>query len=181
MIASPRWESSVPATRSRRLVSTGLDVLPIRETAGISDDTLTRDDVVFARAGLAGRHSNRSDTIGVTEGNYSETCQHSDAGVCALGLLHKSTDRIEYILLIDPDLPRLLKVVGEDVEEKLGIGRGVDVPVGIGIHETEQGVCIDQVTILSVGRIRRMRGQLERCFLTIRIYLRGRIRCRMAN
>jgi len=158
IIASPRCESSVQATRGRSLVNTGFYVLPIRETAGISDYTLTCNDVVLARPGLAGCHSNGPDTIRITEGNYSEARQHSDAGVCALGLLHKSTDGVEYILLVDSEFPRLLKVVGEYVEQKLGIGRGVNVTVGTSIHEMKQGICIDQITILSIGRAREMSG-----------------------
>ena len=141
--ASPKHESSVPTTRKIGLVGTGFDILPFRETTSIGDDTLTCDDIVIVGAGLAGRHSNGSDTIGITECYYPEACQHGDAGVCTLGLSHKSANGLEYVLFINPELARLLEIVGEDVEQQLGIGRGVDMTVGISIHEVEQGICID--------------------------------------
>jgi len=155
--ASPGYESSVLATRSIGLVGTRVDVLPLRETAGIGDDALTCDDIVLAGIGLAGCHSNGSDAVRVTEGDYSEACQHSDAGVCTLGLFHESTNSVEYILLIDPKLARLLEIVGEYVEQKLGIGRGVNVTVGTGVHEVKQGICVDKIAVLSAHWTRRKR------------------------
>ena len=118
-------------------MDTGLDVLPIRETAGVSDDALACNYVILAHPSRTGCHSNGTNTIGITEGDYSEARQHGDTGVCTLGLFHKSTNGVEYILLIDSEFPRLLKVVGEYVEQKFGIGRSVDVTVGTGIHEME--------------------------------------------
>lgn len=149
--ASPGYENSVLATWNRGLVGTWLDVLPLRETAGIGDDTLTCDNVVPARPGLAGCDSNGPDAIGITEGDYSEACQHSDAGICTLGLFHESTDGFEYVLLVDSELARLLKIICEYVEQKLGIGRGVDVAVSTGVHEVEQGICVDEITVLSMN------------------------------
>jgi len=135
--ASPRYESSVPTTRRIGLVGTGFDILPLCETTSIGDDALTCHDIVVVGAGLAGRHSKGSDTVGVTECYYPEACQHGDAGVCTLGLLHKSANGLEYVLFIDPKFARLLEIVGEDVEQQLRVGRGVDMTVGISIHEVE--------------------------------------------
>ena len=121
MTASPEYGSLVSATRGIGLVCTRFNVLPLRETTGISDDALACYDIVIVDARLAGSHSEGPDTIGVTECDYPEACQHSDASVCTLGLFHQSTDSLEYILLVDPELSRLLEIVGEYVEEKLGI------------------------------------------------------------
>ena len=148
--ASPKNGGSALAVgmRSTGLVGTGLDVLPIREAASISGDTLTCNNVVLAITDPAGRHPNGPDAVGVTEGDYSEACQHSDASICAFGLFHKLPNGTEYVLLVDSELARLLKVVGEYVEQELGIGRGVDVAVGTGIHEVEQSICIEEITVL---------------------------------
>lgn len=118
MTASPGHEKSVLASRRIRLVDTGFNVLPSREATGVSDNTLACDDVVLPSAGPAGRHPEGSDTIRVTEGNYSEASQHCDACVCAFGLFHKSPDGFEYIFFIDSELSSLLKVVSEYIEQK---------------------------------------------------------------
>ena len=180
--ASPRYESSVSATWGVGLVGTGFDIFPVRETTGIGDDTLTCHDIVVVGAGLAGCHSEGSDTVGITECDYPEACQHGDAGVCTFGLCHKSANGLEYILLINPELARLLEIIGEDVEQKLGIGRGVDMTVGVSIHEVEQGICIDKVTVLSAHWARQNRGvNLRKICYIIRVCSHGRIRCHMES
>ena len=138
MTASPRNENSVLATRTMKLVGTRFDVRPFRETASISDDALTCDDIVVSRAAPAGCYSERPDTVRITEGNYPEACQHSDASVCTLGLLHKSANGVEYVLLVDTKLVCLLKVIGEYIKQKFRVGRGVDMTVGTSIHEVKQ-------------------------------------------
>ena len=116
--ASPRYENSVWAMQGIGLVGTGFDVLPIRKATSVSDDALTRDDIVVASAGPASSHSDGPDAVGVTECNYPESCKHGYTGVCTTSLFHKPSDGLEYILLIDPKFAGLLEVVGEYVEEK---------------------------------------------------------------
>lgn len=116
--ASPRHENSVLNSEHIGLVNTRFDVLPSSEAAGIGDNTFTCDDVVLPGAGPAGRKPERPDTIRVAERDYSKACQHGDTGVCTLGLFHEPSNGIEYILLIDSELARLLEVVRKYIEKE---------------------------------------------------------------
>ena len=55
--------------------------------------------------------------MGVAEGDDAEACEHGDASICALDLLHESTNGGEDIFLVDTELARLLQVVCKDVEQ----------------------------------------------------------------
>lgn len=57
-------------------------------------------------------------------------------------------DRSKDILLINTDLASLLQVVSKDVEQQLRVRIGVDVAMGILIHESAELVSIDQVSVL---------------------------------
>ena len=125
---------------------TGLDVLPIGEAARVCDDALARKQPVFAWASpkcFPRAHTERPDAVRVAERDNSEAGEHSDARVRALDLLHEAADGVEDILLVDAELARLLEVIGEDVEEELRVGGGVDVSVRDMVHVVEQGGSID--------------------------------------
>jgi hypothetical protein len=50
-----------------------------------------------------------------------------------------------------PELPSLLEVIGKDVEHKLGVRVGVDMPVGLGVKSLPQSGGVDQVSVLPVS------------------------------
>lgn len=61
---------------------------------------------------------------------------------------HEITDRREDVLLVDAELSSFLEVVGEDIQEKLGVAVGVDMTMGIGVEELFERGCVDEVTVL---------------------------------
>ena len=126
-----------------------LDVLPSRETAGLSNNALAGNEVVGSTSGSGSSgQSRRSDTVGVSESNQTETGEHTDTGVGSSAGLHEVTDSVEDILLVDTELAGSLKVVGEDVEKDLGVRVGVDVSVSVGVKVLSQRGGVDKVTIL---------------------------------
>ncbi|KAI3488256.1 hypothetical protein L1887_47795 [Cichorium endivia] len=139
----------------------GLDVLKVLKAKRVADDRLGGEAVVLAVA-LEGQlavgggrraraHAERTDAVGVAEGDDAETSKHGDAGVAALALLHEVANGGEDVLLVDAELARLLQVVGKDVEEHLRVRIGVDVTVGVGIEEATQLVGVDEVAVVGEG------------------------------
>ena len=84
----------------------------------------------------------------VAECDEPEAGEHRDTGICTLALLHEVADGCENVLFVDTELARLLQVISEDIEEKLGVGRSVDVTVGSLVHELQKLRRVDEVAIL---------------------------------
>lgn len=129
------------------------DILPVGEAEGVSDDAFAREQMVGSLSSIFGdarprRESHRSDSVRVPERNKSKASNHGRASVGARTLSHEVSDGGEDVLLVDSDLARLLKVVGEDVEEQLRVRVGVDVSVGFGIKEGPQLLGVGKVTVL---------------------------------
>lgn len=88
----------------------------------------------------------------VTEGHDSESCQHGNTGVSSLSTLVDILQGGENILLVDTELSGLLESGGEDVQENLRVGGGVDVTVGLVVKVATELVGVDQVTVLWIVR-----------------------------
>ena len=93
---------------------TWLDVLPITEAQGVDHDTLAAEHVVQAagRVGLrcirrrqsdrfALSESQRPDSIGIAEGDHSESSEHGYTRVSSMSLSSQVTNRGENVLLVD--------------------------------------------------------------------------------
>jgi hypothetical protein len=76
------------------------------------------------------------------------TSNHSNTGISSMADVVDTLDGSENILLVDTDLASLLQVVGKDVEQQLRVRVGVDMAMGILIHERTELVSIDQVSVL---------------------------------
>lgn len=112
------------------------DVLPVGKAERVGADRLGGEEVVLASLGAVSlSESDGSDTVGVPEGNESETGDHGRAGVGSRDLRHEVPDGGEDVLLVDSELAGLLEVVGKDVEQELRVRVGVDVPVSVRVEE----------------------------------------------
>lgn len=115
---------------------TRADVLPFGKSQRVGDNALTGHDVVIPVAvfRLSAAVTAGADAVGIPEGDDSESCEHGDTSVRALGVFHQLADGSEDVVLVDTVLAGLLQVVGEDVEEDLGIRVGVDMTVCVVIE-----------------------------------------------
>ena len=52
-----------------------------------------------------------------------------------MGLSHEAAHGDENVLFVDTEFAGFVEMIGKDVEEQFGIGRGVDVSVRDCIHE----------------------------------------------
>lgn len=162
MTASPAYMRSEVRITLHRSERTGVHILPVHEPTRIRDYAFTSKKVVLALATarrLARRHTKGPDAVRVTEADDTEPGEHRDTRIRALALFHKIADGGEDIFFVDTELARLLEIVGKDVEQQLGVRGRVDVPVGRLVHELEQLVGVDEITILccqvSNGEARR--------------------------
>lgn len=122
--------------RKERKERTGLNVLPIPESTRIRHDALTRKQPILpATPRLPTPHPQRPNPIRIPPRNNPKPSQHRHTRIRSFHLLHEPPNSSKYVLFVDPEFSCLLEVVGEDVEEEFGVGGGVDVPVGFGVHE----------------------------------------------
>ena len=135
--ASPEITRSKHESQKKVKALTGFYIFPFTETTGISDDALAGKEIISARCrrGPAGAHAQRSNAIGVTERDDAKASKHCNAGIGTLCLLEETSNSCENILFIDSEFPRLLEIVGEDIQEQFGIGRSVDVTMRLSIQE----------------------------------------------
>ena len=56
--------------------------------------------------------------------------------------------RLEYIVLVDAQLALTLQLMGEDVEQDLGIGIGVDVTQILHEHLPLEVFCVGQIAVV---------------------------------
>ena len=111
-------------------------VLPIDEASNIRNGTLTRTEPIrSATWHWAACNTQRPDPIRVTERYDPKACEHGNARIRTPGLGHESAHGDEDVLLVDAEFSGFIQMIRKDVEEQLGIGRGVDVSVRDGIHE----------------------------------------------
>jgi hypothetical protein len=127
---------------------TRLDVFPVPEPTGICDYAFACEQIIETRTRLSDSHANRPDTVGITKRNDAKSCQHSDAGISSLALRHQPADSGEDIVLIDPNLARLLQIIGKNVEKQFRIGRRIDVSVGGLVQKVTKDHGVDQIPIL---------------------------------
>ena len=108
----------------------GLDVADDLELAVLEHERLGRHDpLVRAVLGLARAEDQRADAERVAEGQQAVAGDQRDRGVRALDALVHARDRLEDLLGLEVDArDRGLQLVGEHVDEQLGVGARVEVP-----------------------------------------------------
>lgn len=151
MTASPAETVSITEGAYSGCKLTGSYVFPVAESTRIRNNAFTREQIILARRTaqrFPGSHSEGANTVGISKSNDTEPGEHGDARVRALALFHESANGREDVLLIDPELSRLLQIVCEYVEQQLRVRGCVDVSVRGRVHELEQRCGVDQVTVL---------------------------------
>lgn len=143
----------------RRL--TRSNVLPSAESQRIGHHALTSEQVVGSSLSsddraLPRRKTDGPDSVGIPEGDESETSDHGRAGVGSDALGHEVSNGGEDVLLVDSHLAGLLEVVGEDVEEELRVGIGVDVSMSVRVEEVSKLLDVGEVSVLEKERRRRV-------------------------
>jgi hypothetical protein len=126
MTTSPKMQNQRSKPRAGRIVRrtefrrTWPDILPICETCNIRNGALTCTQPVHtASLRRAACNTQRSNAIGVAERYDAEACEHRNARVRAMSLVHELAHGYEYVLLIDTEFPGVIQIVGKDIEEQL--------------------------------------------------------------
>jgi len=79
-----------------------LDILPVRESQSLSDNTLASSQIIRSSPlSLPGSDTKRSNSIGITESNKSETSEHGNTSVGTSTACHGGLHGGEDILLVD--------------------------------------------------------------------------------
>ena len=117
-------------SRSMKTASPGIDVAHDLEVAVLEHERLGGDDpLVAAVLGLARAEDQRTDAERVAEREQAVAGDERDRGVRALDALVHARDRLEDLLGVELDArDRGLQLVGEHVDQQLGVARGVEVP-----------------------------------------------------
>lgn len=134
---------------------TRVDVLPVGEAEGIANDTLRGHEVVPSTLNLVALPpgpSHRPDSVGITESHDGVTSNHTSAGVGSRSSLHDLAHSAEDVVGVDAELASLLQGVGEEVEEELRVGGGVDVTVSVVVEVVTEVLGVGEVSVLLLCR-----------------------------
>ena len=105
--------------------------------------------IVDAGFGLALAVDQRPDAVGIAEGDDAVARDHGHGRIGATGPPVHAGHGAEDVLLVDAQLAELLQLVGEDVEQHLGIRVRVDVALVFPEQGLTQGFRVGEIAVVS--------------------------------
>ena len=124
---------------------------------GIQGHALGGDHVLVPVRRLALAVDHGADAMGVPEAKDAKAGDHGHRGIATPAAAMDALDGAKHVLLVDAQLALDLQLMGEDVEQDLRVGLGIDVPQVLGEEVMLQGLGIGQVAVMgeddAIGRI----------------------------